>query len=168
MTMPASRTRRLIASVFSGSILFLVSAYLTISLLISFIDPSMVPLSVSWPGTVLLNVYGFSSFLVPAVTLWASLLLLIPAWSFRSTLLLSFSAVYFLTVLAAEKSMNATARFRSDSNLSGLITAGIIVTMLLSLVRSSCCLASCRRIEQSRQTAAGCRTDSRQDSVPGS
>ncbi|TAH55661.1 MAG: DNA translocase FtsK [Treponema sp.] len=156
--MPASRTRRLIASVFSGSILFLVSAYLTISLLISLIDPSMVPLSVSGPGTVLLNVYGFSSFLVPAVTLWASLLLLIPAWSFRSTLLLSFSAVYFLTVLAAEKSMNATARFRSDSNLSGLITAGIIVTMLLSLVLEVLVvLLLADRIEQSR-------TDSRQDS----
>jgi len=126
----------------------------------------MVPLSVSWPGTVLLNVYGFSSFLVPAVTLWASLLLLIPAWSFRSTLLLSFSAVYFLTVLAAEKSMNATARFRSDSNLSGLITAGIIVTMLLSLVLEVLVvLLLADRIEQSRtDSRQDSRTNSRQDS----
>ncbi|UTC62683.1 DNA translocase FtsK [Treponema sp. OMZ 787] len=91
-----------IISVILGIIIFIISVYIALAVLLPIFDFKGYIFPFEKVGTVLFSTYKFSSLLIPIILLYSSILLMIPGWSLHSKFLLSFMPVYFLTCVIGE------------------------------------------------------------------
>jgi S-DNA-T family DNA segregation ATPase FtsK/SpoIIIE len=129
-----SKESRRVGAFVAGAAVFLVAAFLGVSLLLGIFSllPAQLPLAV--PGNVLFSAYGFSSVLVPVFLLAASILLLVPGWTIRSGVLLTGSFAPFFTVAGGERFIRHLSASLVGSGALGVIVAGLVVSIALAVI----------------------------------
>jgi len=122
-----------VASFVAGALLLVLSALLTVSLLTAvWVQPQAGDILLV-PGTILFGVYGYTAFLVPLTVLVASILLLVPGWSLRPTVLLAGSVFPFFTVALAERLFRSYALGLASETVALFVGVGLVVSALLAL-----------------------------------
>lgn len=123
-----------VLSVIFALILFCLSAFLAVTLLL--VAFPLVPVySVAiLPADILLNAYGYSSFLVPLFLLFASIILAVPGWTVRSGLLVAGSVPVFFTAVAGEKILGYLSVSVGQSVLGSIISTGVLVCIVLVIL----------------------------------
>lgn len=91
-----------ILSIIIGVVFFIASIYVTISVLNPIFGCTLLGFNFSRLGYLLFSTYKFSSFLIPVILLYASILLLIPGWSRESKAIILGTPIYFITSLLGE------------------------------------------------------------------
>ena len=129
-----STESRRVGAFVAGAAVFLVAAFLGVSLLLGIFSLMPARLSLAIPGLVLFSAYGFSAVLVPIFLLAASILLLVPGWTFRSGVLLAGSFAPFFTVAGGERLIRHLAASLSGSPALGVIVAGLVVSIALAII----------------------------------
>lgn len=120
-----------IISIGFGLFLLLAASLVFFSVLVCIFTPGTATALFSSVGNLLYGAYGFSALLVSFVLFWASLLLLIPGWSFKSQVLLSTSIIPFFTIAFGERILRSIKLEGASEVLGSLIKAGIVVTLVL-------------------------------------
>ena len=134
MSTDVSREDRRIVSIWAGSFLFLLSALLGISLLMSVFSLSGTRSSFSVPGGILFAAYGFTSFLVPCFILSAAILLLVPGWTVRAGVLLGGAWIPFLTVAGGERLVRTLGMTIGNPTFALLVSLGLLFSTLLAVL----------------------------------
>jgi len=134
MDKDSSRGEKRIASQCVGGFLFVIAAFLGISLLLAIFAFSGNQGGLALPGTILFSVYGFSSLLVPGLILYAAILLIIPGWTLRSGILLAGSWLPFFTVVAGEKLLTNVGLTIGNESVSRFVSTGFVVSTFLAIL----------------------------------
>ena len=97
-------------SIAFGGVLLSFAAIIIISLMLHFLDFGIVlPFffeKCADFGTMLVSVYGISSFLIPTFLFVASIFLFMPTWTFKKGVNLAISLIPFFTIVGIEKICN--------------------------------------------------------------
>lgn len=131
MNVPAHRGAFRLGSVAIGIVLLLVAAACAISLMAAFLGGGSGSGPISFPGSVLFAVYGFSSFLIPLYVLAAALILFVPGWTLRSGILFAGSSLPFFTIVVAE--YLARQYVPELGGVGALVGWGIALSALLAI-----------------------------------
>ena len=94
-----------ILAVFFSLLLFGIGVVVTLGIFLpmaGYVESASINMMLFKLGQKLFSVYGFSSFLIPILFLYAAVLLLIPGWSRESKTVLLGAPLYFITSLAGE------------------------------------------------------------------
>ncbi len=130
----ANKARKNIFVFSFAGILVIAAAVLTGSLLFRLVTYGSASGIFAAPGKFLYSVYGFSSFLVPVFLLASAILLLLPGTGFAACFLLLTSVAPFFTAYGGEKLIRAASSVTGAAFLSGIIFAGLLVSVVLAVI----------------------------------
>lgn len=153
MDKDSSRGDKRIASQCVGGFLFVIAAFLGISLLLAIFAFSGTQGGLALPGSILFSAYGFSALLVPALILYAAILLIIPGWTLRSGILLAGSCLPFFTVVAGEKLLINVGLTIGNESVSRFVSTGFVVSTFLAVLIEYILLLHITDLVLSRLTA---------------
>jgi len=142
MDMVQSRKEKRVASYIAGAVLFLLSAFICLSLLLAVLAIPGQPSSFSLIGVIIYTVYGFSSFLVPCFILGAAILLIVPGWTVRSGIILSSSILPFFTCVIGERLIRNFGITVNNEMVSRIVVSGLLVSTVLTIVIEYICILS--------------------------
>ena len=134
MDMVQSRKEKRVASFVAGALLFLISAFICVSLLLAVLALPGLPSSLSLIGILLYSAYGFSSFLVPCFLLGAAILLIVPGWTVRSGIILAGSMLPFFTCVIGERLIRNFGMTVNNEMVSKIVVGGLVVSTALALL----------------------------------
>ncbi len=132
------RNKEKITSIVTGSILFVLSAVVSISLLIGILDYGSVTPGMGSPlhifGSMLYSVYGLSSILIPVFLFIAGIFSIDSSWSLQKLASLLVSIVPFFTVSVAENLSRKIAAQGLDPIAIIKITGIMLLAFMLATI----------------------------------
>jgi len=134
MDMVQSRKEKRAASFIVGALLFLLSAFICVSLLLAVLALPGQASSLSPIGVILYSTYGFSAFLVPCFILGAAILLIVPGWTVRSGIILGGSMLPFFTCVIGEYLIRNFGITVNNGMVSRIVVGGLIVSIALAIL----------------------------------
>ena len=123
-----------ILAVFFSLLLFGIGVVVTLGIFLpmaGYVESASINMMPFKLGQKLFSVYGFSSFLIPVLFLYAAVLLLIPGWSRESKTVLLGAPLYFVTSLAGERLIHTFMTAIHIPVVQQFVAISIIICILL-------------------------------------
>ena len=123
-----------ILAVFFSLLLFGIGVVVTLGIFLpmaGYVESASINMMLFKLGQKLFSVYGFSSFLIPILFLYAAVLLLIPGWSRESKTVLLGAPLYFITSLAGERLIHTCMPAIHIPVVQQFVVISIIICILL-------------------------------------
>ncbi len=123
-----------ILAVFFSLLLFGIGVVVTLGIFLpmaGYVESASINMMPFKLGQKLFSVYGFSSFLIPILFLYAAVLLLIPGWSRESKTVLLGAPLYFITSLAGERLIHTCMPAIHIPVVQQFVVISIIICILL-------------------------------------
>ena len=123
-----------ILAIFFSLLLFGIGVVVTLGIFLpmaGYVESASINMMLFKLGQKIFSVYGFSSFLIPVLFLYAAVLLLIPGWSRESKTVLLGAPLYFVTSLAGERLIHTFMPAIHIPVVQQFVVISIIICILL-------------------------------------